>query len=173
MNNIHVMNVDGGIHEIPLPFDNVNGRLWLCGKHFIAPNPDRVREQTDGATVVCLVHREELAHRYDNYIEWLIEHRNDHAVWYPIHDMNTPSIDEAMEFYADLAQRVSDGTNLVVHCAAGIGRAGSTAIGILMSLGMTLQDAQPHVRKHRPGAGPQTDVQQYLLDEVAEKNGFR
>lgn len=169
MNSGHVMNVDGGIHEIPLPFDEVTGRLWLCGKHFIAPHPERVRDHTDGATVVCLVHREELAHRYDPYIEWLIEHRNDDAVWHPIHDMNSPSPDEALEFYGDLADRLRNGTNLVVHCAAGIGRAGSTAIGILLTLGMPLAEAQPHVRKHRPGAGPQTDVQQYLLDDIAER----
>ena len=29
---------DGGVYEIPLPVRN--GRLWLCGKHFIGPDPE-------------------------------------------------------------------------------------------------------------------------------------
>ena len=31
--------LDGGIHEIPLP-PPTPGRLWLCGKHAIGPDPE-------------------------------------------------------------------------------------------------------------------------------------
>jgi hypothetical protein len=33
------LNLDGGIHEIPLP-PPAAGRLWLCGKHAIGPDPE-------------------------------------------------------------------------------------------------------------------------------------
>ena len=47
------LNLDGGIHEIPLP--TLTGRLWLCGKHFIGPDPERVLMGVNGDHVVCLL----------------------------------------------------------------------------------------------------------------------
>jgi polar amino acid transport system substrate-binding protein len=62
-----MLNTTGGIHEIPLgpPITTASpsGRLWLCGKHHIGPDPEAVLVSTGAEHVVCLVHPEELAGR--------------------------------------------------------------------------------------------------------------
>ncbi|MEX0848055.1 MAG: protein-tyrosine phosphatase family protein, partial [Ilumatobacteraceae bacterium] len=54
-----------------------------------------------------------------------------------------------------------------VHCAAGIGRAGTTAVALLVLLGMTVDDALQHVRAHRPMAGPEVGSQLQFVRAVA------
>lgn len=66
------MNLNGGIHEIPLP--TLPGRLWLCGKHFIGPDPEVAVQRVNADHVVCLVQEHELEGRYDNYISLSLIH---------------------------------------------------------------------------------------------------
>ena len=56
----------GGIDEVPVPGP---GRVWLCGKHFIGPDPEVALERTGAAVVVCLNERGELEDRYPEYVE--------------------------------------------------------------------------------------------------------
>ena len=169
-------NTTGGIHEIPthvVGFD-VPGRMFLCGKHHIGPDVHAVIAETDEAHVVCLVERHELAGRYDTYVDWLDTNNDSRATWFAIHDMHAPPMDEARRLFSALAGRLRDGENIVVHCAAGIGRAGTTGAAVLMTLG--LHDharAVEHVRAHRPIAGPQTREQEdFLRDyEAVLRNG--
>ena len=153
------MNIDGGIHEIPLP--TLAGRLWLCGKHFIGPDPERALTSVNADHVVCLVHERELRDRYDGYISWL--QLTDRATWYPIHDLSSPPLAEILPIYQGVVDRLSRGESVVVHCAAGIGRAGTLAVAVCQLTGMPLNEALAHVRKHRPGAGPEVGSQ---LDAV-------
>jgi protein-tyrosine phosphatase len=169
-----MLNTTGGIHEIPLVPPVVPGatpgRLWLCGKHHIAPDPEAVLADTGADLVVCHVHREELIGRYDDYVNWLEKHRDTRALWYPVHDMGAPDdLDDAMQMWSRLASGLWAGRSMVVHCAAGIGRAGSTAIAVLMVLGADLDIATGHVRRHRPAAGPQTHGQELMLEEVRRR----
>jgi len=153
------MNIDGGIHEIPLP--SLAGRLWLCGKHFIGPDPERVLESVSADHVVCLVHERELRDRYDGYITWLLS--TDRATWYPIYDLSSPPLTEILPLYQGVVDRLSRNESVVVHCAAGIGRAGTLAVAVCQLSGMPLNEALAHVRQHRPGAGPEVGSQ---LDTV-------
>ncbi|CAB4708286.1 unannotated protein [freshwater metagenome] len=157
MNN--AMNIDGGIHEIPLL--TLSGRLWLCGKHFIGPDPERVLKRVNADHVVCLVHERELRDRYDGYISWL--QLTDRSTWYPIYDLSSPPLTEILPLYQGVVDRLSNGESVVVHCAAGIGRAGTLAVAVCQLTGMPLDEALAHVRKHRPGAGPEVGSQ---LDAV-------
>lgn len=158
-------NTDGGIHRIPLPGDT--GGLWLCGKHYVAPRPDEVRDEHGIDTVVCLVRRHELEGRYDDYVAWLDAADARTAVWRPIDDMTYPPVDQVIDFLDDLVARTRTGANLLVHCAAGIGRAGTTAVSMLMMMGMDPADATRHVAAHRPGSGPQTLAQSVFVGELA------
>ncbi len=47
------MKLDGGIDEIPLPA-TASGRLWLCGKHAIGPDPEGLMARVGADGVVCL-----------------------------------------------------------------------------------------------------------------------
>jgi protein-tyrosine phosphatase len=158
---------DGGIHQIPLPINT--GALWLCGKHYIAPRINEVRHELGEPTVVCLAHRHELEHRYDGYIDWLESHRDSDAVWFPIHDLNAPALNDGLILLERLVNGLRNNERFIVHCAAGIGRAGTTAVGVLMMLGMDAHAAASHVRSHRPMAGPEAGSQKEFISALASQ----
>ncbi|MEY3805702.1 MAG: hypothetical protein RIR69_514 [Actinomycetota bacterium] len=160
----HVFNTDGGIHEIPLP--SAPGKLYLCGKHFIAPRVNEVVHTYSLDRVVCLVEEHELAHRYDDYITWHRAHAGSLAQWIPIHDLSFPSFAPALEFIQHITNDVRESRNVVVHCAAGIGRAGTTATAVLMNMGMKMHDALQHVRQYRPMAGPESGQQSDFIQQL-------
>ena len=159
------LNMDGGIHEIPLV--GVTGRLWVCGKHRIAPDPDEVLSTTSATHVVCLVKEFELADRFDDYIEWL--RRSGRATWAPTSDFGFDPLDTVFPLFEEIFARMVSGESVVVHCAAGKGRAGTFASALCVMAGMTVDDAVAHVRRHRPGAGPEAGEQRAILDELATR----
>jgi protein-tyrosine phosphatase len=162
-------NTDGGIHQIPL--DGTVGQLWLCGKHFIGPQFEEVRQQLSLHTIVSLVEKHELLHRYDPYIEWQQENADKSALWYPIPDLTYPPFEDVIDFVGDVTSRVRDRGHVLIHCAAGIGRAGTTAVAVCMMLGMSMNEALDHVRKNRPMAGPEAGTQLLFIEELAEHLG--
>lgn len=162
----HGFNTDGGIHEIPL--DGTVGKLFLCGKHFIGPDVEAVRQDLNIHYVVCLVEEHELVDRYDPYVQWHRDNAGNPSVWFPIPDLTYPSFEDSIEFVKHVTALVRDKGNMVVHCAAGIGRAGTTATAILMMLGMSMHEAMTHVRAHRPMAGPETGRQEEFIRQLDE-----
>lgn len=156
------MNLDGGVHHVPIRA--VEGRLWLCGKHAIAPDVRAMLERTGSNHVVCLVQRHELVDRYDDYVEWLDAARHDgRATWFPIHDLSAPDHERFSPLVHEVSDRLVSGTSVVVHCAAGKGRAGTLAVALCLVAGMSLDEAVDHVRLHRPGAGPEVGDQLALV----------
>ena len=162
----HNFNTNGGIHEIPL--DGTVGKLFLCGKHFIGPDVEAVRQDLDIHFVVCLVEEHELIDRYDPYVQWHRDNAGNPSVWFPIPDLTYPSFEDSIEFVEYVTSLVRDKGSMVIHCAAGIGRAGTTATAILMMLGMSMYEATAHVRAHRPMAGPETGRQEEFIRQLDE-----
>jgi protein-tyrosine phosphatase len=76
-----------------------------------------------------------------------------------------------MDLFQSVYGRVRRGESVIVHCAAGIGRAGSFATALCVMSGMDLDVAIAHVRRHRPGAGPEAGEQREVLDELARSLG--
>ena len=156
---------DGGIDPVPLPIDS--GALSLCGKHAIGPDHAGALERAGATTVVCLVEAHELDDRYPEYLAWLHEHRGHDAVWLPVHDLHAPSLDRALPFLDDLVVRLLRGEGLLMHCGAGIGRAGTMATCLLVELGVPAQEALALVAASRPMAGPEVGSQLDLVNELA------
>jgi len=154
--------MDGGIHEVPIP--GVVGRLWLCGKHLIGPDPEGALRRTGSTHVVCLVQDHELQDRYPDYARWLRE--SGRSTWFPIPDLSAPPLDTIEPLFVGVHDRLGSGESLIVHCAAGIGRAGTFASAMCVMSGMGVDDAVAHVRRHRPSAGPEAGSQRSVLDEL-------
>ena len=159
---------DGGIDEIPLPAGVTDGRLWLCGKHAVGPDPDAALAQVGADTIVCLTELRELADRYPAYVEWLEVEHGKRAIRFPIADLHAPPL-VAMETL--ISSSVSGWTRggADVHCGAGIGRAGTVATCLLMSLGVPRDEALATVALHRPMGGPEVGAQRELVDELARR----
>lgn len=144
-----------------------SGALWLCGKHVVGPDPDAALARVGATTVVCLTERHELLERYPEYLDWLHGSGGHRAVWFPIPDLHAPPFVTAAPFVAGLVARLEDGEHLVVHCGAGIGRAGTIAACILLRLGSSPEQALASVAASRPMAGPEVGAQRDLVEQFA------
>lgn len=156
---------DGGADEIPLR--RGGGRLWLCGKHFVGPDPEAALARVGATVVVCLNEVDELADRYPEYVTWLRANQPERALWHPVPDLHAPDVADALDLLAELRARLAAGDSLLMHCGAGIGRAGTVAAGLLITLGVSLPEAVAHVGAHRPMAGPEAGAQTELLRALA------
>ncbi len=124
-----------------------------------------------GTRIVCLCERHELEERYPNYIAWLTRESEARAIWFPIPDVHAPGIDAAVPFLETLRAQVVLGEGLVMHCGAGIGRSGTMAAALLMSMGADRLAATAAVAEHRPMAGPEVGAQESLLVDLAAHLG--
>lgn len=152
---------DGGVDRLRLPAE-VTGTLWLCGKHAISSR----FESGAWDTVVCLVERHELDGRYPDYLAWL-DGAGRSAIWHPIHDLHAPPLEEMQSLVDRIVERLRLGERLVMHCAAGKGRTGTTAACVLLALGHDTDDALERVAADRPGAGPEVGAQRTLVEAFA------
>jgi protein-tyrosine phosphatase len=113
--------------------------------------------------VVCLCERFELEERYPEYSQWLSAHAGGAARMFPVPDLHAPSVDEARAITGEVAGLLTSGRSVLMHCGAGMGRAGTMAAAVLMSAGVDLDDALHVVAASRPGAGPEAGAQMELL----------
>jgi protein-tyrosine phosphatase len=156
---------DGGIDRVPLPA-GIPGELRLCGKRAIGAGRHALAD-VPWDTVVCLCRRHELVDRYPDYVAWL-DRPTSRAIWWPVHDLGAEPLERTLPFVDDLAARLVAGERLLVHCAAGIGRAGTTAVCILVRLGRPLPEALSTVAAARPMAGPEGGAQMALVRAMAD-----
>jgi protein-tyrosine phosphatase len=141
--------------------------MWLSGKHYVGPDPEHALQETGATTIVCLTEAFEIDERYPQYVSWLRANEAGRAVWFPIPDLHAPSPAGARALLDDMLRRLTDGEGLLVHCGAGIGRSGTIAAAVLISLGTSLPEALATVAANRPMAGPEGDAQRELLDALA------
>jgi protein-tyrosine phosphatase len=156
---------DGGVDTVPLPC--AQGALSLCGKHAIAPDPQAAMARCGATTVVCLVELREVEAHWPMYAEWVRANDGGTVVWFPIHDLHAPSLAHALEFLDDVGARLQRGEHVLMHCAAGIGRAGTMAACILVHLGTPVAESLSIVRAARPMAGPEVGPQLELVHAIA------
>ena len=58
------------------------------------------------------------------------------AIWFPIENFSAPSARSVMPILRMIVERLEAGEGVVMHCAAGQGRAGTMAACVLMALGI-------------------------------------
>jgi hypothetical protein len=155
----------GGVDEIALP--RGPGRLWLCGKHFVGTDPEAALTAVGADRIVCLCEPSELAARYPGYVAWLATEEHGRAIRFPIPDLHAPGVDATVPFLDSLRTLLDGGGSLLMHCGAGIGRAGTMAAALLMTMGIERTAAVAVVARSRPLAGPEAGAQSELLVALA------
>ena len=114
-------------------------------------------------TIVCLTQQRELESRYPEYVTWLRRQPPERAMWFPIPDLGAPPLEMLTPLLVELCRRIEEGNTLLVHCAAGIGRSGTIAVALLMTMGVGRQHALESVANSRAMAGPEAGAQRDLL----------
>ena len=82
----------------------------------------------------------------------------------PIEDFCAPSMDQTLRILAHINQQLQRQHKVVVHCQAGLGRAGTIAACLLIEKGMSTDGAISMVRWLRPGAIQSQSQEQLIAD---------
>jgi len=88
------------------------------------------------------------------------------AIWSAVDDLHAPAWEPALELVATIRHHLDAGKSVLMHCGAGIGRAGTMAVAVLMSLGVERSEAMSMVADSRPLAGPEVGAQSELLERL-------
>lgn len=145
----------------------VPGTLWLGSMpgRFESWSEFEAQARRAGLTlVVCLTPRSELAELSPRYHAALAQGKASFR-WLNVPMPNFGVPEDAAGFrrdVRDIAHALERGQSVMLHCAAGMGRTGSTAACVLKSLGLSTADALQRVRD--AGSNPQNAQQSGLVD---------
>ena len=155
------------MRRVDLPSE-VRGSLFLHSMPGRYETFDEARESIIGngvKHVVCLTPDEEILDRSPDYAAAIEAGLPWRHVALPVPDFGIPDDAEAFRKTAQsIAKSLRNGENVLVHCAAGIGRTGTFAVAVLCQLGVPLRDAQLRVRA--AGSSSESDTQRKFLELV-------
>ncbi len=162
--------VDGGIDAVAVP--GMTGRMWLAGKHAVAADPEAAMARVGASMVICLCQAHELDDRFPGYTAWLREPPHEGAArWFPTPDLGVRSLADTVALVDEVLVEVGAGNDVLIHCGAGIGRAGTLACMVLMAAGSELATAVRVIAANRPMGGPEAGQQSDMLHEFGRHLG--
>jgi protein-tyrosine phosphatase len=150
----------------------VSGRLYL---HSMPGRYEPYQATVDAARmrgvteVVCLTSLDEIEGKAPEYARAV--QRNNlpwQQVMFPIVDFGVPSDRAALlALVTGIAADLRSGVNILLHCAAGVGRTGVVASCVLVALGLTLDEATRRVEA--AGSHAERPEQVELIQWVASQ----
>jgi len=93
-----------------------------------------------------------------------VENRDIDFVHQAIGDFSTPTLAQALELVDLVNSGLEAGEQVVTHCFAGLGRAGTIAACVLVSRGHDADVAVELVRRYRRGAIQTAEQAQFVVD---------
>jgi protein-tyrosine phosphatase len=150
--------------ELPSP---VPGSLWLAGMPArFEPWPAfEARAHAAGLRlVVCLTPRTEIAELSPRYHEGIAQGKLPFQwLHVPMRNFGLPEDPAAFRGgVRQVAEALQRGDAVMLHCAAGLGRTGSTAACVLKALGLPTEEALQRIRD--AGSNPQNAKQTGLVN---------
>lgn len=154
------------MRPLPLP-PSAPGQVWLSAM------PGRLQPWSQfeadarrrGLTrIVCLTPLDEVAELSPDYHAAVVEGRLP-CRWQPLAMRNFGLADSLRAYQdgvAEMADALTAGEVLLLHCAAGIGRTGTTAACLLKRLGLPAEEALRRVRE--AGSNPESALQSGLIE---------
>jgi ADP-ribosyl-[dinitrogen reductase] hydrolase len=138
----------------------------------LALDLDAIRDWGASAIVTLLEPEELTLLRVERLGE---EVRRRNMLWFhlPIVDVSIPDqrFDEKWDNAGEeLCSILRNGSDVLVHCRGGLGRAGTIASRLLIELGMAPKTAIARVRAARPGAIETRDQEEYVLAITSKQN---
>lgn len=154
------------LRSVDLP-PEVPGSLWLGsmpGRFESWSAFEASAKRARLTLVVCLTPRSELVELSPRYHHALAQGETPFR-WLNLPMPNFGVPEDAVGFrrdVRDIAHALERGEAVMLHCAAGLGRTGSTAACVLKSLGLSTEDALQRVRD--AGSNPQNAQQSGLVE---------
>ena len=163
----------GLFRTVVLPHD-VTGSLYLHsmpGRYDPLSNTVSEIENKEIDIVISLTSLEEIRQKSPEYAKAIDDKSlGFERIEFPIIDFGIPQDSIAfLNLARSLSDRLKSGENLLIHCGAGIGRTGTLAASVLISLGKNLNESLDAIRN--AGSNPETEEQMDLVKWVA--NHFR
>jgi len=145
----------------------VKGRVYL---HSMPGRYEKFEDTTSAIKdlkidgVICLATEEEIRLKSPIYMKMIQANEHDwRQRMFPILNFGVPSDwDEFFQLSKDLSQHLLSGNNFLIHCGGGIGRTGTLAVGVLLFLGMEIEEAKEVATS--AGSFPETTSQDQLLE---------
>lgn len=153
------------LRPLPLPAA-LPGRLWLSsmpGRLEPWHQFERMASEAGLSRIVCLTPWDEVERLAPSYALAIGRQPRWHWQHLPMEDFGLH--DDATRYregVLEIAAALQAGESVLLHCAAGIGRTGTTAACVLKALGMDAPRALAQVRA--VGSNPQSAEQNGLLD---------
>lgn len=154
--------------------DNVQGKLYLQsmpGRHENLVQFWSDLNSLGVNAIVCLAPLDEIREKSPMYAAAIEAGTVPCAIRrLPVCDYQAPDDDQAFRGMAvEVADRLGRGEGVLVHCGAGIGRTGMFAIGALIVLGLSTDEARRSVRA--AGSEPESPAQEEALRRLATHFG--
>ena len=160
----------GLFRTVVLPRD-VSGSLYLHsmpGRHEPLSTSVTEIENKEIDIVISLTSLEEIRQKSPDYANAIDDNSlGIERMKFPIIDFGIPQDSIAfLNLARNLASRLKSGENILIHCGAGIGRTGTLATSVLISLGKNLNKSLDAVQD--VGSNPETEEQMGLVRWVAD-----